>query len=144
MGFELLNQGIGGYYYDCNSIIPLENFVPDRIIIAMGTNLHDWADKEKYISAFYKKLSEVYGGVKTLSITPLWRFDENVKPEEMKLTRELIKEQCDKYNTICLNAKDFIPPEEKYFIDGLHPNAAGAEIYADKVCERLIKTKFFN
>ena len=60
MGFELLNQGIGGYYYDCNSLMPLENFVPDRIIIAMGTNLHDWADKEKYILAFYKKIIEVY------------------------------------------------------------------------------------
>ncbi|MDY4187203.1 MAG: hypothetical protein SOX77_05080 [Candidatus Borkfalkiaceae bacterium] len=49
-----------------------------------------------------------------------------------------------KKQTDCLDAKDYIPREEKYFIDGLHPNAAVAKIYADKVCEYLVKTKFLN
>ena len=141
-GFEVLNQGIGGYYYDSKCLMPLEKFVPKRIIVAMGTNLHDWRDKDKYVSEFYEKLHEIYGNVKTLSISPINRFDSALDERGMQKTRKLIEYNCKKYGGEFLSGEDFILPEEKYFIDGLHPNAVGAEIYADKVAEYLTKTNF--
>ena len=48
LNYEILNQGIGGYYFDKNSLMPLEKFTPDKVVIAMGTNLCYWDDKEKY------------------------------------------------------------------------------------------------
>ena len=143
-GFELLNRGIGGYYYDAQCLMPLKEFVPDRIIIAMGTNLHTWADKEKYIADFYKQLNAIYGGIKTLSITPLWRNDPAADREKMDETRKFIEQTCLKFGTECLNGEDLIFHEDKYFFDGLHPNADGAKIYADNVFKYLTQTKFFD
>lgn len=143
IGFEVLNQGIGGYYYDAKCLMSLEKFIPDRIIVAFGTNLHDWRDKDKFISEFYEKLNEIYAGVKTLSISPLKRFDSALDESGMEETRKLIEYNCKKYGTEFLSGENIIPPEEKYFIDGLHPNAVGAEIYADKVVEYLTKIEFF-
>lgn len=121
IGFEVLNQGIGGHYYDAKCLMPLEKFVPDRIIVAFGTNLHDWRDKDKFISEFYEKLNEIYAGVKTLSTSPLKRFDSALDESGMEETRKLIEYNCKKYGTEFLSGEDIIPPEEKYFIDGLHP-----------------------
>lgn len=135
LGFEVLNQGIGGYYHDAECLMPLENFPPDRIIVSTGTNLHNWKDKEGYITEFYAKLNEVYGNVKTLSITPLWRGDDGADADGLIKTRLLIEKECEKYGTIVLSGDELIPHDKKMFYDNLHPNAFGAETYAENLCK---------
>ena len=142
LGFELLNQGIGGYYHDAECLMPLENFLPDRIIVSMGTNLHNWHDKEKYITEFYAKLNEVYGGVKTLSITPLWRGDEGADAEGLIKTRLLIEKECETYGTLVLSGDELIPHDMRMFYDNLHPNVFGTEAYAENLCKFINETDF--
>ncbi len=142
LGFEVLNQGIGGYYHDAECLMPLENFPPDRIIVSTGTNLHNWKDKEGYITEFYAKLNKVYGGVKTLSITPLWRGDEGADADELIRTRLLIEKECEKYGTLVLNGDELVPHDMRMFYDNLHPNAFGAEAYAENLCKFITDNEF--
>ena len=142
LGFEVLNQGIGGYYNDAKCLMSLENFTPDRVIVSMGTNLHSWHDKEKYITEFYAKLNEIYGNVKTLNITPLWRGDEAANAEELARTRLLIEKECEKYGMLVVNGDELVSHDEKMFYDNLHPNIFGAEDYAENLCRFITDCNF--
>ena len=53
----------------------LRKFIPDKVVITMGTNLCYWDDKVKYVAGFFEKLPTVYGDTPILIITPLWRAD---------------------------------------------------------------------
>lgn len=141
-GFEILNQGIGGYYHDAGCLMPLEKFSPDRIIVSTGTNLHSWNDKEGYITDFYAKLNEVYGNVKTLSVTPLWRGDEGSDIDELIKTRLIIEKECEKYGTLVLSGDELVPHDKRMFYDNLHPNVFGAEAYAENLCKFIADKAF--
>ena len=38
LNYDIINQGIGGYIYDKKSLMKMEGYTPDRIIVALGTN----------------------------------------------------------------------------------------------------------
>lgn len=38
LNYDIINQGIGGYIYDKNSLMKMEGYEPDKIIVALGTN----------------------------------------------------------------------------------------------------------
>ena len=143
LNYEILNQGIGGYYFDKNSLMPLEKFTPDKVVIAMGTNLCYWTDKEKYVAEFFEKLPSVYGDIPVLVITPLWRSDYPDAFDEICEIRSLIE----KYSASLKNVKiirgdTLIPHDEKYFYDKLHPNASGGEIYGKNLAKKIKALKF--
>lgn len=141
--YELLNQGIGGYYFDKNSLMPLENFVPDKVVVAMGTNLCYWDDKEKYIAEFFEKLPSVYGNVPVLVITPLWRSDYPDAFDQIRGIGDLIVKYASQLkNTTIVRGDEFIPHDEKYFYDKLHPNAFGGEIYGENLVKKIREIKF--
>ena len=141
--YELLNQGIGGYYFDKNSLIPLENFVPDKVVVAMGTNLCYWDDKEKYIAEFFEKLPSVYGNVPVLVITPLWRLDYPDAFEQIRGVGDLIVKYASQLkNATIVRGDEFIPHDEKFFYDKLHPNAFGGEIYGENLVKKIREIKF--
>lgn len=141
--YELLNQGIGGYYFDKNSLIPLENFVPDKVVVAMGTNLCYWDDKEKYIAEFFEKLPSVYGNVPVLVITPLWRSDYFDAFDQIRGIGDLIVKYASQLkNATIVRGDEFIPHDEKYFYDKLHPNAFGGEIYGENLVKKIREIKF--
>lgn len=129
-GCDAFDQGIGGYYYDENFVIPLDVQKPDRIIVAMGTNQISSVDKFERIHAFYKALDSVYRGVKKLAVTPIWR---DVSIDTMKELVELsdeVRRTCEKYGIPVVDGLELVPHSNKFFKDGLHPNAAGCVLYA--------------
>jgi len=142
LGFDVLNQGIGGYYHDAKYLMSLKKFIPDRIIVSMGTNLHDWADKEVRIAEFYDILKKIYGNVKTLTVTPLWRNDEAANKDELVRTRLLIEKECNKYGMPVVNGEELIPHDNKMFFDNLHPNSFGAETCAANLCKFITDSDF--
>ena len=38
LNYDIINQGIGGYVYDKKSLMKMEGYEPDKIIVALGTN----------------------------------------------------------------------------------------------------------
>ena len=143
--FEILNQGIGGFRYEKGSIMPIDNFKPDRILVALGTNYHDdlTYDYEKCIEEFYESLYEVYGNTPVVSVTPIYRFDPTHNPERLKLVTEKIKEVCSKYPHIkVIDGLSLVPHISQCFLDYTHPNAYGSELMAQGIYEFMKKIKF--
>ena len=136
--WEILNQGVGGYYFDEKVLTPLKDFVPEKIIVAMGTNLHSWHDKERYIYGFFKRFGELYGDIPALFVTPLWRNDKDFDEKGMRETYEEICSEAKKMpKAAVIDGFGLVPHDSKYFYDGLHPNAVGAEIYGTNLAKKI-------
>jgi lysophospholipase L1-like esterase len=129
LNYDVLNQGIGGYVYDKEVLLRMEGYDPDKIIISMGTNQYG-TESMKDIEEYYERLAEVYGNRPMLSITPIWRGDSpDGEPVLISFCQKL-KEICSKYpNITIVDGFRLVPHLPEYFLDNLHPNALGAEIY---------------
>lgn len=141
LGYDVLNQGIGGYYYDEKFVERLENFVPEKIIIAMGTNQHNSPDRAARVQKFYLELKRAYPQTPVLAVTPIWRCDGGTNMPALTALAQIIKKECAKYKNIRVaDGFDLVPNDGRYFKDGLHPNATGMLLYAlnlKKVIEKL-------
>ncbi|MBQ7384100.1 MAG: SGNH/GDSL hydrolase family protein [Clostridia bacterium] len=137
LGYDILNQGIGGYYYDAGVLTPMEGYYPDKIILAMGTNQYLSADKEEKIVGFFEKFRKVYPTVPTLVITPLWRGDAPSRLSELVATADIIKREAMRSeNVTVVDGFDLLPHLPEYYMpDLLHPNPLGMQIMGETVAE---------
>ena len=137
LNYDIINQGIGGYIYDPKVLTGMEGYRPDRILVALGTNQYgteSMADIEKY----YEILTSLYQDVPILAITPLWRGDnpEGI-PVLMKFCDRL-KEIIRKYDAVTMvEGWKLVPHLPEYFIDNLHPNQLGTEVYARNLVREI-------
>jgi lysophospholipase L1-like esterase len=130
LNFDIINQGIGGYIYDKNVLVDMEGYSPDKIIISMGTNQYG-TESMKDIEEYYERLSEVYGDRPVLCVTPIWRGDSPDGVEVLAKFCQKTKDICSKYSNITVvEGFGLVPHLSEYFIDNLHPNALGSEVYA--------------
>lgn len=138
---EILNQSIGGYVYDKNSLMDIEGFTPDKIVIALGTNQFG-TETMKDIEEYYEALTARYPGIPTLCITPIWRGDvEDGEPTLISFCGKL-KDIVSSYNIPYVDGFKLIPHLPEYFLDKLHPNACGAEVYARNLIEEIRRIGF--
>ncbi|MBE6607466.1 MAG: SGNH/GDSL hydrolase family protein [Ruminococcaceae bacterium] len=143
LGYDVLNQGIGGYYFDANVITPMEGYTPDKIIIAMGTNQHTWSDNERRVAEYFEKLDKVYNGIPTLVLTPIWRCNPGTDMKKLLEIAEIIKVECAKYPNIkVVDGFELVPNLPDYFCDALHPNALGGEVYGNNLVNKIKELKF--
>jgi len=129
LNYDILNLGIGGYIYDKNSLMKMEGYTPDKIIVALGTN--QYCDGPKAVEEFYEKLMEIYGDkIPVLCITPLWRGDQPQLMDIFVGFCESIKRIAGKYSNIkVIDGMKLVPHRPEYFLDNLHPNCLGCEWY---------------
>lgn len=139
LGYDVLNQGIGGYYYDAGMLTPMEGYSPDKILLAMGTNQYHAADKEEKIVGFFKKFREVYPDIPTLVITPLWRGNAPERLHELVETANIIRREAEKSENIrIVDGFGILPHLPEYYMpDLLHPNALGMQIMGEAVAEHI-------
>ena len=142
LDFDIINQGIGGYIYDKGSILPMEGYRPDEIMIALGTNQYMTKDLRP-VREFYERIKEVYGsGIPITAISPIWRGDycDNAQREDFLSYCEGIKEIIKGYPNIRLiDGFNLVEHDSKYYVDDLHPNLAGAEMYGQRLAEAILK-----
>ena len=142
LNYDIINQGIGGYRYDKGSLMKMEGYTPDKIIVSFGTNQYK-DDCEEIIEEYYEKLNEIYGETPVLCITPLWRCDEPQFKDKLVAFSETIKTVCAKYpNISVVEGFGLVPCLEEYFKDKLHPNALGAEMYGRNLALQIKKIGF--
>ena len=140
--YDIINQGIGGYIYDKNSVIKMEGYTPDKIIISLGTNQYRTESMEA-VEEFYERLAEVYGNIPVLCITPIWRGDAPDAEEVLARFCQRLKEICAKYSNITVvDGFKLVPHLEEYFLDKLHPNALGCEVYGRNLVLAIKETGF--
>ena len=149
LNYEVLNQGIGGYYYDKNVLMRMEGYTPDKIIIAHGTNQCLTETAEKDTREYYERLAELYPGIPVLTVTPLWRgkFKNEFNEEATKAFigfRDKIKEICSEYGNITVldGFKMMHHSREYYMEDWLHPNALGCECFGQKLAREIERIGF--
>ena len=142
LNYDIINQGIGGYVYDKNVLMQMYDYKPDKIIISMGTNQFGTESMEE-IEEYYKLLKEIYGNTPVLCILPLWRDDvPDGLPTLIKFCNNL-KKIAEKYDNVTIvDGFKLVPHLPEYFLDKLHPNCLGCEVYGRNLVLEIEKAGF--
>ena len=143
LGYDALNQGIGGYVFDRNILTPMPGYSPDKIKVALGTNDYDKDGFAEAVSGFFERLRQVYSDVPLMVVTPLWRGREGDDIRRLREASACIREVCAAYPDMWVaDGFDMVPNTPEYFYDGLHPSALGAEIYGNNLAELIRRCGF--
>ena len=142
---EIMNQAIGGEFFDATHLDETLKYIPDVIFVAYGTN--DWnAEKDitENATQYFDKLTKMYPKAKIIDILPIWRTDIEIKNATRKYTfdtaKEYIRNVCAKYdNVIVLDGFDYVPHFQNFYFDHVHPNELGYAYYADALEKDLKK-----
>jgi lysophospholipase L1-like esterase len=141
-----VNKGIGGEVFRPALCAIKENFEPDIITVAYGTNdwsLTDTETFEKNSEEFYTTLARLYPNAKIISLAPLWRVDclkqtkigpfENIAKKFFEIEKKIP-------NMTVIDCFEFLPQEATMFSDlKIHPSNEGFDYYAKGVIKALEK-----
>ena len=140
-----LNKGIAGEQFFSALTAKTEDFEPDLITVAYGTN--DWrhSTKERFeeqCKAFFENLRNAYPDIRIIAITPRWRVDIDNKQEfgePLSYVTQYIKNIAVHIpNMVAIDASNFIPHEPKHFqTDGVHPLDSGFEHYTKNLWTKI-------
>ncbi len=138
LNYDIINQGIGGYIYDKKSLMKMDGYTPDKIIVALGTNQFG-AETMTDVEEYYETLTGIYGKqIPILCVSPIWRGDlPDAIPVLVRFCGK-VKEIAGRYsNVTVIDGFDLVPHLPEYFLDNLHPNALGAEVYGRNLAEAI-------
>ena len=144
---EEINKGIGGERFFPALAESRDDFEPDYISVAYGTN--DWnilkeEDFKNKCQAFYAALSKHYPKAQIFAITPIWRKDymEARAFGEFSRVAEDIENIVSSFKNIkCIHGFEFVPQDENYFADlRLHPNDIGFDHYFQNLYEQVTRS----
>ena len=143
LNYDILNQGIGGYIYDKNSLMKMKGYTPDKIIVALGTNQYG-DETMTAVEEYYERLIGIYGNeIPILCITPLWRGDSEDGIPTLIAYCEKIKKIVSQYKNIrVVEGMKLVPHLPEYFLDNLHPNCLGCELYGRNLVKEIQKMGF--
>ncbi len=137
---DVYNKAIGGDQFIPSLVDTSEDFVPEYIIVAYGTN--DWCygnleTFRKDCRDFFEAVSKKYSSSKIFAITPIWRknYEDIYDCGTFLGVSDYIEETVSKYdNVFCVRGFDLVPHKENLFGDlRLHPNDEGFCHYANNL-----------
>ncbi|WP_026519544.1 SGNH/GDSL hydrolase family protein [Butyrivibrio sp. FCS006] len=143
LNYEIVNQGIGGYIYDKGSLMKMEGYDPDKIIVALGTNQYGDEDMTA-VEEYYETLTGIYGHeIPILCISPIWRGDSVEGIPTLMAFCKKVKEIAGRYENVkIIDGMKLVPHLSEYFLDNLHPNCLGCEIYAGNLVREIRRIGF--
>ena len=143
LNYDIINQGIGGYVYDKKSLMKMEGYRPDKIIVALGTNQYG-EETMAPVEEYYETLTGIYGSsIPVLCITPLWRGDNPEGIPTLARYCENIRKIAGSYaNVRVVDGFSLVPHLPEYFLDNLHPNCLGTEEYGRNLVEEIRRIGF--
>ncbi len=138
LNWDIINQGIGGYVYDKHSLMRMEGYQPDKIVVALGTNQFG-CETMRDVEEYYETLTGLYGEeIPILCVTPLWRGDvPDGLPTLKRFCANLMAIVARYPNITVVDGFRLVPHLPEYFLDNLHPNALGAEVYGRNLVEAI-------
>lgn len=143
LNVEVINQGIGGYWFDEDYIYPIGKTKPDKILISLGTNQLWSLDRYERIDKFFNNLRNVYPGVPVLVISPIWRDDKEDADELILDMKEYLINVCKKYSNVSVvDGYTLVPHDNEYYFDKLHPNEIGMKIYGNNLAKEIKNIKW--
>ncbi len=143
LNYDIINQGIGGYVYDKKSLLKMPGYTPDKIIVALGTNQFG-CETMQDVEEYWETLIGLYGTeIPVLCVTPLWRGDVPDGFPTLSRFCENVKKIAGRYpNVKIVDGFTLVPHLPEYFLDNLHPNCLGAEVYGRNLVEAIRKLGF--
>lgn len=142
LNYDIINQGIGGYVYDPKVLVEMEGYKPDKIIVALGTNQYG-TESMAAIEEYYERITKLYKDVPILAITPLWRGDNPEGIPTLIRFCERLKEIISRYDVVTMvEGWNLVPHLPEYFLDNLHPNQLGTEVYARNLVRKIEQLNF--
>lgn len=145
-GYNMLNQGIGGYRCEPTDLMLVEGFEPDKVMTFLGTNWYDAPDVYDYEKAtveFYDRVCELYPDKQILSISPIWRGDDGLDPERFAWCRGIVERECKKHpNITFVDGFTLIPNVLDCYCDKVHPNEYGCYMLAKNIYKNMKDCKF--
>ncbi len=143
LNYDIINQGIGGYVYDKKSLMKMDGYQPDKIIVALGTNQYG-SETMTDVEEYYEILTGIYGNeIPILCISPIWRGDQPEGYEKFVSFCENIKKIAGSYkNVTVVDGFTLVPHLKEYYLDNLHPNCLGTENYGRNLVETIRKIGF--
>lgn len=138
LGCSMLNQGVGGYIFNKDSLDEELPFKPDLIWVAYGTN--DYTESrfagmprmERMCREYFEKLIRIYPQTPIFIQTPIPRFDFESEEQKALFTavREFIRDTALLLGMSVVDGFDLIPEHRWFFSDEVHPNELGFLLYA--------------
>ncbi len=141
---EEYNKAIGAEIFFPELAAAKDDFSPDYITVAYGTNDWNRCSKEEFTCncrEFFRNLRQNYPSVKILAITPIWRKEmHEAKPfGDFEGLWEIIQKQAADFDNISvIQGLDLVPPDEKLYGDSrLHPNDRGFAVYFENLAKSI-------
>lgn len=146
---EVVNQGIGAYYFNEATLDDsLLAYDPDIITVAYGTN--DYSRYEtpeeyaEYAGSYIKKLASMFPNAKILGILPIYRNDKSYQVRKLYRgydlddARQILKSQYEALpNGYVLEQTGIAHIPQAYAPDFLHPNEFGFTMMAQGIIRKL-------
>lgn len=149
LNMNLLNQGVGGYYFEADSLQGGIPYQPDLITIAYGTN--DWsrfetlAEFRHHCANYISAVTALYPGTRMLVLTPIWRkdHDEQRAIGAFHLIEDTIRDVCSDFSeTEVIDGMELVPHRSAFFGDGkVHPNDEGFVHYAMNLMRYILSSQ---
>ncbi len=131
---EVRNRAIAGEYFRPIYATYRDEFEPDLITVAYGTN--DWSHKGRELlddaEGFFRNLKNIYPDARIMALLPLWRNDNDCITDFGPLTalNPALRERIEPIGGITvIDCYDAIPHDPCYFTDLVHPNTQGHQSY---------------
>lgn len=141
---EEYNKAIGGERYFPDLAKSKDDFEPDYITVAYGSNDWNKCTREEFTcncKEFLHNISTAYPNAKIFVITPIWRKDmtESRPFGDFRSTGEIIREQAAGLeNVSVIQGFEFVPQDVSLYADlRLHPNDAGFEHYFNNLLKQV-------
>lgn len=139
---EEYNKAIGGERFIPKLATFKEEFTPDLITVAYGTNDFSKVSFEQFEQncfGFFQNLRQTYPDTPICAITPIWRKHHN-RPAfgEFSVVEQTIRAACAALNIYVIRGYDLVPHQEELMADEiLHPNDEGFAIYAENLLKEI-------
>lgn len=141
---DYLNQGNGGEVFHPEILVPLD-WNPTMAVIAYGTN--DWATKNREWATrdagdFLDRFAQVWPGLPTVVLTPIWRADcltrreDDFKQEEMT---DILRALAARHPQMKVVSGIELFPKIRELLEDVkvHPNELGFTIYAKRIAKAM-------
>lgn len=141
-----LNQGVGSYIFDEDSLDEGLPFAPDAIYVAYGTNDYSGALKNgiepflRKCPAYLSGLARIFPGVPVYVQTPIPRLNLETDEQIALFTtvRAYIAETAQSLGMNVIDGYRLIPGQQMYYTDRVHPNELGFLVYAMNLEKHIV------